>query len=365
MQQTLTYPRPGRKLLRAVLLLALLAAPAVVRAEIAPGWRRVEIPATGSYFWRYIPKTLDAAHPAPLVLFLHGSGGTPDLYKNFVAPAAEKAGCVVAMPKSSSDLGWGIGNDAQTVSETLRLQREELPVDERRTALAGHSAGGAYAYLLAYAGSTYSAVFTLSASFYRVDSLADPSYKPPIHMYYGTTDPNYSGARPSLEAQWGRLGVTWEEDVQAGFGHNTWPTSSMADGFLFLVGKSRPDPSAPACVAGATRLCLQKGRFRAEVAWDAAGSSGAGQTVANSSAGPSVESGLFWFFSPDNWELMVKVLDGCAINSRYWVFAAGTTNVHYVLTVTDTTTGAVARYENPAGRAAAAVTDVGAFQTCP
>jgi predicted esterase len=357
-QSPSTSSRPGWKLLRAVALLAALAAPA--GADLLPGWRRVEIPATGSYLWRYVPKTLDTVHPAPLVLFLHGSGGTPDLYKNFVATAAEKAGCVVAMPKSSSDLGWGIGADAQTVAEALRLVREELPVDGRRTALAGHSAGGAYAYLLAYAGSGFSAVFTLSAPFYRVDSLADPAYKPPIRMYYGTTDPNYSGARPGLEAQWGRLGVPWEEDVQPDFGHNTWPTSSLADGFLFLVGKSRPGPSA-ACEAGATRLCLQKGRFRAEVTWDAQGSSGSGQTVAN----PSPDSGLFWFFSPDNWELMVKVLDGCALNGRYWVFAAGTTNVHYVLTVTDTATGAVARYENPAGKAAAAVTDTNAFQTCP
>jgi hypothetical protein len=62
---------------------------------------------------------------------------------------------------------------------------------------------------------------------------------------------------------------------------------------------------------------------------------------------------------------MVKVLDGCGINGRHWVFAAGTTNVHYVLTVTDTATGSAARYENPAGKAAAAVTDVDAFQTCP
>jgi hypothetical protein len=33
--------------------------------------------------------------------------------------------------------------------------------------------------------------------------------------------------------------------------------------------------------------------------------------------------------------------------------------------VTDSLTGAVARYENPAGKAAAAVTDIVAFQTCP
>jgi hypothetical protein len=65
---------------------------------------------------------------------------------------------------------------------------------------------------------------------------------------------------------------------------------------------------------------------------------------------------------------MVRVIDGCAGNGgngRYWVFSAAATNVHYVLTVTDTMTQSVARYENPAGKAAAAVTDVDAFQTCP
>jgi len=124
------------------------------------------------------------------------------------------------------------------------------------------------------------------------------------------------------------------------------------------VGKSR---AAAGCVADATHLCLQQGRFRVEAAWGAGGTSGKGQVVPGSSA----DSGLLWFFSPDNWELMVKVLDGCAVNGHYWVFAAGTTDVHYVLTVTDTLTGSVARYENPAGKAAAAVTDVSAFQTCP
>ena len=343
----------------AALLLTLFALPAC-GAAAAPGWQRVEIPATGSYYLRYVPQSLDATRPAPLVLFFHGSNGTPEDYKNFVYPAAEKAGCVVAMPKSAANAGWGTGNDEQTVAETLRLVRQEISVDDRRVSLAGHSAGGAWAYLLAYAGSAYSAVFTLSAPYYAVDSLTDSSYKPPIHMYYGTTDQNYTGARPSLETQWGRLGVSWDEDVQAGFGHNTWPASSMADGFRFLVGKSRPDPAVP-CTPTATSLCLSRGRFRVEAAWDANGSSGPAQTV----PGASADSGLFWFFGPDNWELMVKVLDGCGVNSRYWVFAAGTTNVHYVLTVTDTATGAVARYENPAGKAAAAVTDVDAFQTCP
>jgi acetyl esterase/lipase len=340
-------------------------------ATAAPGWTRVEIPTTGSYFLLYVPAGLDTTQPVPVILFFHGSGGTPDLYKIYVQSAADKAHCVLALPKSASDLGWGTGNDEQTVTETLRLVHGQVTVDDQRVALAGHSAGGAWAYLEAYAASTYSAVFTLSASYYPVTALADPTYTPPIRMYYGTLDQNYALARPNLEAQWARLGVPVEEDVQPGYYHDYWPDTSMLNGFLFAVSKSRPapfpvepptPPTTPAtCTPTATNLCLSQGRFRAEVAFDANGASGMGQTV----PGGSADSGLFWFFSADNWEVMVKVLNGCDVNHHYWIYSAATTDVHYVLTVTDTLTGAVKKYENPAGKAAAAITDSSAFQTCP
>lgn len=343
-----------------LLILALPLGAGWAEAQPTPGWRRVEIPATGSYFWRYVPQGHDASQPAPLVVFFHGAGGGPDGYRNFVAGAADKAGLVIAMPKSSG-VGWGTGADGQTLAETLRLVREELPVDARRIALAGHSAGGAWAYLLAYAGREYSAVFTLAAPFYPVASLADPSHKPPIRMYYGTTDPNYTGAYPALKSQWDRLGVHREEDVQPGFGHNTWPTTSMAEGFAFLARQSRPDPSAGSCVPSATVLCLQKGRFRVEAVWESHGESGPGKVVPFSSA----DSGLFSFFQQDNWELLVKVLDGCAINGHYWVYGAATTDVRFVLTVTDTRTRHSARYETQAGKPAPARTDVKALPVCP
>jgi dienelactone hydrolase len=345
----------------AVLLsLTLLLAPrAGSAAEVQSGWTRISIPATGSYFWRYVPASLDRSRPAPLALFFHGAGGNPDGYRNFVSGAAERAGIVVAMPKASG-VGWGTEADERSVEEALRAVREVLPVDERRIAVAGHSAGGAWAYLLAYSSAAYSAVFTLAAPFYPVASVADSSYKPPIRMYYGTTDPNYTGgAFTGLKAQWDRLGVRWEEDVRPGYGHNTWPNASMADGFLFLAGRSRPESGA--CVPEAQSLCLNRGRFRAEVEWNTAGTSGRGVVV----PGASADSGLFWFFQPDNWELMVKVIDGCALTGRYWVFAAATTNVGYVLTVTDMKTGLFTRYENPLGVSSPAITDTSALPVCP
>ncbi len=114
------------------------------------------------------------------------------------------------------------------------------------------------------------------------------------------------------------------------------------------------------CAAG-TALCLGAQRFRAEVAWrDFDDRAGPGRLVPVSSD----DSGLFYFFDPDNWEMLVKVLDGCGFNGHFWVFAASTTNVEFTLRVTDAATGAVQEYFNPLGVAAPAITDTFAFATC-
>ena len=76
-------------------------------------------------------------------------------------------------------------------------------------------------------------------------------------------------------------------------------------------------------------------------------------------------SGLFWFFAADNWEVMVKALNGCGLNSRYWIFSAATTNVFYRMEVFDYHTGPQRIYFNYSGPPAPAVTDINAFATCP
>ncbi len=117
-----------------------------------------------------------------------------------------------------------------------------------------------------------------------------------------------------------------------------------------------------ACTRGDERLCLGQSRFRAEVTWrDFQGATGSGRGLQLASD----DSGLFWFFSPNNLEMLVKVLDGCAINERFWVFAAATTNVEYTLQITDTETGQVKEYTNPLGVASPAITDTSAFTVCP
>jgi predicted esterase len=356
-----------RSAVSVVAVLVVLAALALTGASVAqelpaPGLKTLQIPATGSYFLRYVPTGLAPGQPVPVIVFFHGSGGRPFDYIGFLTEAARQAGAVLIVPKSRSNLGWGEPEDELTVTESLRLVREALPVDARRVSVAGHSAGGAYAYLLAYrTRSQFSAVFSMAARFYPVSAVADPSYKAPIRMYYGTADPNYlGGSYEALKQQWQRLGIPWEEEIRPGAEHRELPEPTMVQGFRFLVGKSHPGAVA-SCVPAAIRLCLGNRRFQVEVAWrDFEGTTGVGSVVPVGAE----DSGLFWFFAPDNWEMLVKVLDGCALNGHHWVFAAATTTVEHTLTVTDTLTGETAVYHNPLGRKSPTITDTGALSGC-
>lgn len=345
----------------ACLALLLAAAPAARGAE--PGvWERHELDG-GSHVWLYLPASLaDAPGPHPAVLYLHGAGSRPFGYRPWIAPAAEAAGLVAVLPKSSTDLGWGLAGDGAVLAAALNVADVEIGLDEDRLSLAGHSAGGTYAFLLTYAGAFPArAVFSMSAPFYPLSSLslAEAGRVPPIHMYYGADDPNETGgSHAALRAQWARLDVAQSSDVRAGYGHNSWPQEAVDAGFAHLAAHSL----AGDCVPSATVLCLGGGRFRAEVDWQAPRGFGEGQVV---DAAKSDTTGLFWFFAPANWELMVKLLDGCAVNGHHWVFASAATNVAYTLTVTDTEGGGSWSFENPSGRVSPAVTDTRAFDACP
>ena len=114
--------------------------------------------------------------------------------------------------------------------------------------------------------------------------------------------------------------------------------------------------SASPCTSGATTLCLSAQRFGVSVQWkDFQGNTGQGQAV-----GLTADTGYFWFFSTSNIELIVKVLDARAINGKFWVFFGALSNVEYTLTVTDSVTGFVKRYQNPSGQFAS-VGDTSAF----
>ncbi len=139
--------------------------------------------------------------------------------------------------------------------------------------------------------------------------------------------------------------------------------TSLLEGGLYVNIHSEAVPSGEVraqidgCFEGPTGLCLNDERFQVTSAFStASGENGVGQARV-----ATADSGQFTFFDPDNVEIDIKVLDGCAINNHYWVFIAGLTDVEVDINVLDTLTDAERTYNNPLGSAFETIRDVEAF----
>ena len=113
-------------------------------------------------------------------------------------------------------------------------------------------------------------------------------------------------------------------------------------------GQARCDSGAVeatlACVPSDTALCFENGRFRATAFWKTPGGEGQARALP-----VTADTGYFWFFSPDNLEVNIKVLNGCGVNGRFWVFVSGLTNVEVDILVEDFVKREVWRHTHPAG----------------
>ena len=90
-------------------------------------------------------------------------------------------------------------------------------------------------------------------------------------------------------------------------------------------------------------LCLYD-RFEVRVRFSVAGTDDTAQPIR--SGGPS---GAFWFFSPSNVEVAVKILDGRAINGHYWFYSGALTDLPYLIEVLDRTTETTTTFSNDRG----------------
>jgi hypothetical protein len=137
-----------------------------------------------------------------------------------------------------------------------------------------------------------------------------------------------------------------------------------------LTGSGSTGSSRTSCVPDATTLCIDQNpgdaRFQIQLTYstvEGGGLSGSGNAIPLTSLGVS-EGGLFWLFGASNPEMLIKIIDACALNNSFWVFYAATTNVGFTVTVTDTQTLNQAPYQNPDQTAALPVQDTGALP-CP
>jgi hypothetical protein len=163
--------------------------------------------------------------------------------------------------------------------------------------------------------------------------------------YSGT--PNTNQVLLTVETNYGVSGVQSNnfythfsllKTLEAGFGlpclNHACDASVATMSDLFApVPPAEVSPASPA-------------RFQPAVTWTSAD----GKTGAGNLTPISADTKGFWFFSPDNIDLVVKVVDGRALNGKFWVFYGSLTTVQFTLTVTDTVTGAQKTYSNAQGQ---------------
>jgi hypothetical protein len=227
--------------------------------------------------------------------------------------------------------------------------------------------GGAPGTFLGGASATASSIPIFpSSQFYNVNLTGAGILLPNTSVYVGGVWPggqrflcgdrstptaqrtNYGSANEG--ATWTNLTTLFPENPSAGTG----PPRALGVRVDAATGGG-------ACSPSATAMCLNDNRFRVSATHEAPG-----QPIGNAQVVKLTDdTGYLWFFSATNVEAVVKVLNACGLNNRYWVFAGGLTNVRTVITVTDTDTGAVKTYTNPQGTAFQPIQDTSAFATCP
>ena len=141
------------------------------------------------------------------------------------------------------------------------------------------------------------------------------------------------------------------------------PLTRIALGIALLGVSALLSAQQPGrCVSDTHTLCLDQGRFAVTVTFQ--------QTPTGFSQDAHAvlitdQTGNFWFFDPNNVEVVVKILNGCAGFASFWFFAAGLTDLGVTIEVRDLLTDTQRNYSSTFGEPFQPIQDTSAFRTCP
>jgi phospholipase/carboxylesterase len=138
----------------------------------------------------FVPSSYTAGTPAPLIVLLHGAGGSGlGVFQRF-STAAEASGAVVVAPDSTAstwDIAFGgFGADVKYIDRVLKDLFPRVAVDPARIAIAGFSDGASYALSLGLTnGDLFTRVAAFSPGFFLPGGLHG---KPPVYISHGIGD---------------------------------------------------------------------------------------------------------------------------------------------------------------------------------
>ena len=205
----------------------------------------------------FVPKQYDGAMPVPLVVALHGLGGTEDGwmdgYQQQLPDLAEKYGYIAVSPlgyRSDGFYGFSYGNDAASrrkqefsekdVMQVLARVRQQYKIDASRIYLMGHSMGAIGTWFLAAKYPEIWAALGPIAGTGNPQSMERMRHIPQF-IVHGDADPTVSvaGSR-NMVAAMKKLGVDHVYVEVPGGNHTDIAVPNLPAMFEFFHAKRRP-----------------------------------------------------------------------------------------------------------------------------
>ena len=134
----------GRTLTRAFLALLLFSAHARAGEKVSK--ESFESHGKKRTYYLFVPGSVTAVAPAPLVVLLHGSGRNGLSLVEKWKDLAASEGFIIVGPDAINTQGWHTPEDGPDfLRDLVEMLRAKYPVNPRRVYLFGHSAGAVFA----------------------------------------------------------------------------------------------------------------------------------------------------------------------------------------------------------------------------
>ncbi len=168
----------------------LAARPQAVTRAAKTGLMRLEN-ARGRSGLLYVPESYRPGKAAPLVVMLHGAGGTAQHSMDLARRHADRSGFILLAPASAAP-SWDIisrrayGPDVSAIDGALKDLFARYSVDSKRVAIAGFSDGASYALSLGLTnGELFTDILAFSPGF---TAPAKSEGRPGIFISHGVRD---------------------------------------------------------------------------------------------------------------------------------------------------------------------------------
>jgi poly(3-hydroxybutyrate) depolymerase len=164
-------------------------------AQATPELKKETFEATGQKrsYYLFIPETIDADQPAPVVLMLHGSYSDGRELTSKWIDIANRDGLILVGPNALDSTRWQIRADSpEFMRDVIDDVAKKHRIDRRRMYLFGHSGGAVYALTLGMLESEYFAGVAIYAGAWQeksnFEALTAARRKIPVLVMVGDKD---------------------------------------------------------------------------------------------------------------------------------------------------------------------------------